>query len=104
MTADPYHLDRRQVAAAFNRAAANYDRHAAFQDLICARLDERLDLFRLAPSVVVDLGAGSGNGLIRLRRRYRRSRLIAVDLAVEMLRRAGRRAPRWFGRPDFICT
>ena len=104
MMSDPYHLDRRRVAATFNRAAPTYQRHAAFQDLICARLDERLDLIRLQPSVIVDLGAGCGNGLQRLQRRYRGGRLVAIDLAFEMLRIANRRAPRWFGHQRFVCA
>ena len=104
MNRDPYHLERHRVAAAFNRAASGYQRHAAFQDLICGRLDERLDLIRLQPSTVVDLGAGCGNGVRRLQQRYRRANLVAVDLAVEMLRVARRQGPRWFNRQHFVCA
>jgi malonyl-CoA O-methyltransferase len=87
---DPYFLDPRQVARAFNHAAAGYAANAAFQDEIAARLDERLELVRLAPRRILEVGAGCGNGVGLLSRRYPQAGIYALDLAVDMLR-AGRR-------------
>ena len=52
---------------------------------------ERLDVVRMDPQVVVDLGAGTGHAAIALKRRYPKSHVIAADLAPGMLREAGRR-------------
>jgi malonyl-CoA O-methyltransferase len=87
---DPYFLDRRQVARAFNRAAKSYSTHAAFQDEIAARLDERLELVRMAPLRILEVGAGCGNGTGLLSRRYPPAEIYALDLARDMLRIARR--------------
>lgn len=100
---DVYHLDRRLVAAAFNRSAPVYEKHAVLQDLIARRLDERLDLFRIAPRRILDVGAGCGNGSRLLTHRYRKARVIAFDLALDMLKVARRRAPWWFSRELYAC-
>ncbi|SRR5579885_396050 len=103
MDFDPYFLDRRQVARAFNRAAGTYAANAAFQDEIAARLDERLELVRLAPRRILEAGAGCGNGVNLLRRRYPRAEIYALDLAVEMLR-AARRHPGGGGGVPGVCA
>jgi malonyl-CoA O-methyltransferase len=51
----------------------------------------RLDIVRLEPAAVLDLGAGTGHASIALKRRYRSSQVVALDLAEGMLREAGRR-------------
>lgn len=96
-------LDKRRVAAAFNRAAATYEDHAVLQDTVAGRLVERLELFRISPAVVLDAGCGSGNGLRRLRRRYPEARLIALDIAHEMLRVARGRWRRWWAPERYVC-
>ncbi|HTT08790.1 MAG TPA: malonyl-ACP O-methyltransferase BioC [Gammaproteobacteria bacterium] len=100
---DPFFLDPRQVAHAFNRAAAAYSANAAFQDEIAARLDERLELVRLAPPRILEVGAGCGNGVSLLSRRYPQAEIYALDLAVEMLC-AGRRHFENHGRLSHICA
>jgi len=100
---DPHFLDRRQVARAFNRAARSYSANATFQDEIAARLDERLELVRMAPQRILEVGAGCGNGVSLLSRRYPQTEIYALDLAVEMLR-AGRRYSEREGRVRHICA
>lgn len=96
-------LDKRRVAAAFNRAAATYAYHAVLQGAVVERLVERMDLFRIDPAVILDVGCGSGNGMRRLRRRYPRARVLGLDLALEMLRVA-RRGWRWLrARESYLC-
>jgi len=46
---------------------------------------------RLEPAVVLDLGAGTGHASLALKRRFRSSQVVALDLAEGMLREAGRR-------------
>jgi malonyl-CoA O-methyltransferase len=46
---------------------------------------------RLEPAVVLDLGAGTGHASLALKRRFRASQVVALDLAEGMLREAGSR-------------
>jgi malonyl-CoA O-methyltransferase len=96
-------LDRRAVQRAFGRAAHSYDDSAVLQTRVRDELLERLDLVRLAPSVVIDLGAGTGRGSAALRRRFRSGRVIATDLAPAMLAEATRHQP-WLRRFDRVCA
>ncbi len=95
--------DKRLLRAAFDRAAADYDRHAALQRDVADRLLERLDLVRLEPARVADVGAGTGYATRALARRYRKARIYALDLAPAMVVRARRQAPRLFSRQSFFC-
>lgn len=86
-------LDKRLVRRSFDRAAPYCDEAAVLQREVGARLLERLDLIRSSPSLVCDLGCGTGATTRELMRRYRRARFIGVDLAPEMLKIARRRMP-----------
>ncbi|MGE4365849.1 malonyl-ACP O-methyltransferase BioC [Thermomonas sp.] len=100
-------FDTRQVRRAFSRSAASYDAAARLQRLVEARLLEALDylddpaLGRTPPQVVLDLGSGTGHASGMLQRRWPKARVIALDLALPMLRqaRAANAAPRLPGLP-----
>jgi malonyl-CoA O-methyltransferase len=70
---------------------------------VTAELLERLQYFRLAPRVIVDLGCGTGAGAAALRRRFPRALVIGVDRSHEMTRRA-RRAQRFWRRHECLCA
>ena len=84
-------IDHAAVRKSFTRAAGSYDAAAVLQARVRNELLDRLQLVRLEPSVVVDLGAGTGRATLELKKRYRRARVVAVDLAEGMLREAGHR-------------
>jgi malonyl-CoA O-methyltransferase len=88
--ANEFALDRGRVRASFSRAATSYDAAAVLQADVRRELLERLDLVKLEPAVVLDLGAGTGHAARQLAQRYRRSRVIAMDAAHGMLREARR--------------
>jgi malonyl-CoA O-methyltransferase len=92
---DPFHIDAVRVRRSFGRAARSYDAAAILQQRVRAELLERLGLVRLEPTVVLDLGAGTGHGSKLLRQRYRSSQVVALDLAEGMLREAGRKQSLW---------
>src|SRR6516225_4743458 len=92
---DPFHLDRAQLRASFERASAGYEAAAGLQARVAAELLERLEVFRFAPGVVLDLGSGTGRVTRELKRRYPRARVIALDLAPGMLREARRHQRPW---------
>ena len=91
---DEYFLDPRLVRRAFDRSAATFDAAAGVHAEIRSRLLERLDVVRLAPEAILDLGAGTGHGSRALQRRYPRARVLALDLSPQMLAHA-RRQQRW---------
>ena len=84
-------LDVPRVRKSFSRAAATYDASAVLQERVRAELLDRLDVLRMEPGVTVDLGAGTGQAAIALKRRYPRSRVLAIDIALGMLQQAKRR-------------
>lgn len=93
----PPQFDKRLVRRSFERAAQTYDAAAVLQHEVCRRMDERLDLIKLQPGVVLDAGSGTGNALPALKKRYPGARVIALDLAHAMLRQGRERAevPWW---------
>lgn len=103
---NPFALDRVQVRAAFERAATSYDSAAALQREVADRLLERLDIVRLAPQRILDVGCGTGYGTDFLARRFRGATVIGVDLAHAMAQHARRRA--WWHwsarRRRFVCA
>ncbi len=102
-----HYLNRRQVAARFSRAAATYDAHAALQREVASRLDAHLEFTRLNPARILDIGCGTGFLTQHLRRRYRRARIVGVDLAHGMNLAARQRVgPRrlWRARPAFVTA
>jgi malonyl-CoA O-methyltransferase len=88
---DPFDIDLARVRQSFGRAARSYDAASVLQKRVRDETLERLDVVRLEPAVVLDLGAGTGHASLALKRRYRPSQVIALDLAEGMLREAGRR-------------
>ncbi|HAZ60784.1 MAG TPA: malonyl-[acyl-carrier protein] O-methyltransferase BioC [Gammaproteobacteria bacterium] len=95
-------IDKRRLAQNFSRAASHYRQHAALQQAVCERLLERLDLFRLQPTRILDLGCGTGFAWKGLRRHYPRADIIGLDLAHGMLRES--RRGRWWRRERLICA
>jgi malonyl-CoA O-methyltransferase len=97
---DDYSVDPRLVRRTFDRASASFAHAAQVHGEIRARLLERLDIVRIEPRLVIDLGAAHGAGAKALMARYRRARVIAVDSSCQMLRQAARQQSllRRFGR------
>jgi malonyl-CoA O-methyltransferase len=84
-------IERREVRRAFGRAASDYDAAAELQQRVRGELLERLDLVRIEPAAVLDLGTGTGHAALGLKRRYPKAQVVALDLAESMLHEAGRR-------------
>ncbi|OBS08204.1 malonyl-ACP O-methyltransferase BioC [Acidihalobacter prosperus] len=104
MSEDRQHeLDRRAVRAHFERAANTYDGAAVLQAEVAYRLLERLDIVRLSPRRMLDLGAGTGFVSADLLRRYPRGDVIALDMALGMLRQTGSRG-RWRRRAALVAA
>lgn len=104
---DDYRVEKRGVRAAFERAARRYDEHAVLQHEVGRRMLERLELVRLQPRRLADIGAGTGRATAALGRRYGKAQVVAVDLAAAMLHHARRQAPlmtKWTRRYHYVCA
>jgi malonyl-CoA O-methyltransferase len=75
---------------------------AVIQAEVRRRLLERLELFRIRPARILDVGCGTGHGARALLQHYRRAGLVALDLAPAMLRATRSRRP-WLRRLDVVC-
>ncbi|WP_049620692.1 malonyl-ACP O-methyltransferase BioC [Frateuria defendens] len=98
-----FHLDRASVRRHFGRAAASYEQHDALQREVQQTLLGRLDFYLHTPAVVLDVGAGPGRGTALLRKRYPKAQVIALDLALPMLKAAGRHAG-WLKPFQRVCA
>lgn len=96
-------FDRDHVRRAFGRAAAGYAEHAVLQHEVEQRLLERLDYVTTPPQRVLDLGCGPGSATAALRRRWKKAEVIAMDLALPMLRQA-RRHGSWLRPLSRVCA
>lgn len=83
-----FQLDQHQVRRRFGRAAQSYEQHDVLQREVQSALLERLDFYEKMPLRVVDVGAGTGRGTALLKQRYPKAEVIAIDLALPMLRTA----------------
>jgi malonyl-CoA O-methyltransferase len=99
----PFQLDSRSVRRWFDRASDSYAAAAVLQNQACDELLSRLQFFSLSPQRVLDLGAGLGAGTQKLRQRFPRAHVIAVDLAPAMLLRGADRR-RFWRRPQALCA
>ena len=81
-------LDRNHIQRAFGRAAQSYAAHAVLQSEVASRLRERLDDIAFVPARIVDVGCGPGAESASLHARFPAAELIALDLALPMLREA----------------
>ena len=100
---EPFRLNRPEVRASFDRASASYEAAAVLQARVADELISRLEPFNLTPKVILDLGAGTGRMTGELKRRFRRSLVVALDLAPGMLREA-QKHQSFFRRFERVCA
>jgi malonyl-CoA O-methyltransferase len=88
-------LDRHTIRRAFSRAAPDYEQIAVLQREVGERLLERLELVTTPPRRILDVGAGSGRMSGLLKKRYPKAEVVALDLALGMLKAAKRHSGWW---------
>ncbi|HET6553769.1 MAG TPA: malonyl-ACP O-methyltransferase BioC [Dyella sp.] len=99
----PSHVDQRQVRRNFSRAAATYEQHDALQQEVQTLLLDRLGFYLETPERVVDVGAGTGRGTALLRKHYPKAQVVAMDLALPMLR-AAKKHVSWLKPFQRVCA
>ena len=95
--------DKVLARRSFEAAASAYDQAAALQLEVGQRLLQRLDLVRIQPERILDLGSGTGRCIPDLFARYKKAQIVALDIALPMLEHARRRG-RWLRRPFGVCA
>lgn len=78
--------EKRWVGPSFSRAAYSYDRVAALQRQVGEALLDRLSDSKPAHRTILDVGAGTGYCASRLAKRYPDAVLLALDIALGMLK------------------
>jgi malonyl-CoA O-methyltransferase len=91
---DPRDVDPAAVKRAFGRAAATYDAAAVLQREVGKRLVARMDVVRLEPARILDLGCGTGEATAELVARYPGAHVVGLDLAWPMAHAARERLRR----------
>lgn len=96
-------LDQKALMYALSRAADHYDAAALVQNEVACRLEQRLELMRINPKIILDLGSRTGLGSRMLEKRYKKAAIISTDMAYEMLRK-NKAHKKWLSRQQFICA
>ena len=85
-------LDCARVHRRFARAGRGAD---FFSEELARRLMARLDVMRIAPARVLDLGCGAGRDVLALRARWQKAQVCGVDFALPALRQASGARRGW---------
>ncbi|MEM9208873.1 MAG: methyltransferase domain-containing protein [Pseudomonadota bacterium] len=85
----------RDVRRRFERAAASFDDGDFLHQRCFDGLIDRLEPMQLKPRRIVDIGCGTGSRTRALAKRYRRSQILGIDLALGMLRQSVRNRSRF---------
>ena len=99
-------LDKKLIRQSFDAAAPHYDDVAVLQREVGQRLVDRLELIKLSPDVILDVGAGTGYISQALKKVYKGAKLLSLDIAPGMLQVARSKNSwinKWLGSNEFIC-
>ncbi|HJV65021.1 MAG TPA: malonyl-ACP O-methyltransferase BioC [Geomonas sp.] len=81
-------INRQKVRESFHKQAGDYDDYAVVQRRVVSQLVDTLRREDLHPARLLDIGAGTGNLLKRLRELYPDALAVGADLAFGMCRTA----------------
>jgi malonyl-CoA O-methyltransferase len=104
-----FEIDKRAMRNAFSKAAKSYDAAAVLQREVCIRMLEKLDMVKLKPTNLLDVGSGTGWGTRQLGERYPQANIFALDIAIGMLQ-AARGTSSWWQKlfsatqQRFLCA
>jgi len=104
-----FEIDKHEVRRAFSKAATTYDAAAVLQREVCQRMLEKLDIIKIQPERLLDIGSGTGWGTRQLGERYPQAEIVALDIAMGMLQ-AARGTSSWWqklfsgSKQRFVCA
>ena len=94
------HKHKLALAQHFSRAAHTYNQAAIIHQEVGMRLLDRLDLIKLDPDVILDLGSGTGFFASHLTQKYPKAHIIKLDIAENMLRFSKK---KYFAKHTSVC-
>jgi len=103
MSISAQYISKQKIRRAFDRAADSYDDAAVLQKEVCSRLLEKMEYIKLSPQLILDAGVGTGEAVAPLMKRYKKSRLVALDLSERMLAKALAHG-RLLRKPELVCA
>jgi len=95
--------EKHRIQRHFDAKAMHYESSAVLQRKVCEELLRRLDLTNLNPEVVLDVGCGTGWGTQGLLKKYKKAKVLSLDLSPEMLRQTKAKGS-WLRKPKLICA
>lgn len=95
--------EKHRIQKHFDAKAMHYESSAVLQRNVCEELLSRLDLTSINPSVILDVGCGTGWGTQGLLNKYKKAKVISLDLSPEMLRQTKEKGS-WLRKPKLICA
>ena len=97
-------IDKEYKRKVFDRHAKTYDEYSSLQNKISDNLFKKLDLIEVRPSLILDLGCGTGRNGVILKKKYQNIRLINYDFSINMLQEAKKQQHNPLGsKSDFVC-
>lgn len=101
-------IDKQLMRESFDRAAVHYDEAAALQRMVADNIMERLEMIRINPTIILDVGTGTGYSAPALSQRYKDAQLVLLDIAPAMLHQA-RSKQSWLqktflNRQHYLCA
>ena len=90
------------IARNFSKAAPTYDEAAVLQQEIGQRLLERLELIKLFPTTILDLGSGTGFFSQALSQKYPKAIVLNADIAEGMINVA--KHTRYSSAQFYVCA
>jgi malonyl-CoA O-methyltransferase len=100
---NPIHSKQKlAIARNFSRAANTYNEAAIIQQEIGKRLLDRLELIKMIPDIILDLGGGTGAHSLALSHKFPRAKILNVDIAEGMLQFAKPLFPK--ENPFCLCA
>ena len=108
---DIYHIDKARVRLSFDRAANSYDAAAILQKTVREEMLSRLNLVKITPRNILDMGCGTGHASLALAKHFKKSQVVSLDIAMGMLKKAQslsplQKAKQLFGisQQQYLCA
>ncbi len=95
--------EKHRIQKHFDAKAMHYESSAVLQRNVCKELLLRLDLTRLNPLHILDAGCGTGWGTQGLLKKYKKAKVISLDLSQQMLKQTKTKGG-WLRKPALICA
>lgn len=95
--------EKNRIQKHFDAKAICYESSAVLQRNVCDELLQRLDLTSIKPTVVLDVGCGTGWGTQGLLKKYKKAKILSLDISPEMLKQTKSKGG-WLRKPKLICA